>query len=327
MRFVKSESDSIYFNLTSERYLVENFKEPVFMLWIAGPSLLIGKNQNTLAEINYDYVKEQGLDVNRRLSGGGTVYNDFGNMNFTFITENSGGNIEEQFIKFTKPVVSFLKSLGVDAEFTGRNDILINGSKCSGNAQYYHKNIVLHHGTMLFDVDMSVLGSALKTKEIKYKDKAVNSVRSRVSNIKPHLNDDISIQQFQDALFAYMHNEFPDSTMSTLADDENSAIQKMVDEKYGTWEWNFGKSPKFDYQNEAKFTGGVVECQLSVKKGLITNLEIYGDFFGTKNIDELKCLLVGVKHHEEDIKQVLKEIDIQDYLFNVSVNEFTQLLF
>ncbi|QVK16864.1 lipoate--protein ligase [Mycoplasmatota bacterium] len=325
MRLLKSHSTNAFFNLTSEKYFLDNYKEPIFLLYIHTPSIIVGKNQNTLEEINYEYVKTHKIRVARRLSGGGAVFHDKNNLNFSFITKKDEGNIEEQFIKFTKPIIEFLKCLGANATFSGRNDILIDGKKCSGNAQAYQKDIMLHHGTLLFDSDMSLLTESLKPNKFKMKSKGIDSVRSRVTNIKLHLNKDLTIEQFRDELISFMKQNFTDYYELDFTKDEIEAIEKMSQEKYGTWDYVFGKSPKFQFKNINKFKGGIVECQFDVSKGIIQNMHIYGDFFGLKDINELTNQLNGTKYEESAIKEKL--IDLNDYINNITVEEFISLLF
>ncbi len=325
MRLLKSHSTNAYFNLTSEKYFMDNYKEPVFILYIHTPSIIIGKNQNALEEINYEFVRENNIRVARRLSGGGAVFHDEGNLNFSFITKKEEGNIELQFKKFTKPIIDFLNSLGANASFSGRNDIVIDEKKCSGNAQAYQKDIMLHHGTLLFDSDMQSLAKSLKPNQFKIQSKGIESVRSRVTNIRPHLNKDFTIEQFRDALIDFIKLNYTDHYDKGFIKDEINTIEKMIQDKYGTWDYVFGKSPTYQFKNINKFKGGIVECQFDVKKGKIENMHIYGDFFGMKDIDELNNLLNGTKHEEDALRKKLDHIN--DYINNVSVDEFISLLF
>lgn len=296
------------------------------MLWINKPSILIGRNQNTISEINLDYVKENGIQVVRRLSGGGTVYNDLGNMNFSFITyRNSNDNsMKNGFEKFALPVINALQSLGVNAVFTGRNDITIDEKKFSGNAQYSQKDKLLHHGTLLYDCDMSKLSLALKSKAIKFVDKSVKSVGARVTNIIDHMNRNMTLLEFREYLKDYVVNTHCIKTIYEFNEKDLEEINKIAKERFETWEWNYGKSPDYKYKNAVKYPSGVVEYHLDVENGQITNISIYGDFFGEKNIGVLEEKLIGVKHSIKDLEYVLREINIDNYIRGLSIKEFIE---
>ena len=326
MIYVINNSDSCFFNHAAEEYLMNNFDDEVFMLWINKPSILIGRNQNTISEINLDYVKENGIDVVRRLSGGGTVYNDLGNINFTFITyrNESEPQVKNGFEKFALPVINALQSLGVNAVFTGRNDITIDDKKFSGNAQYFQKDKLLHHGTLLFDCDMSKLSLALKSKAIKFKDKGVKSVGARVTNIYPHLEKHMTLEEFREYLKNYIINIHNIEMIYEFNEKDIEEINKIVKERFETWKWNYGKSPEYRYENAVKYSCGVVEYNLNVEDGIMTNVSIYGDFFGEGNIKELESALTGVKHNMEELENILKDINIGEYIRGLSTKEFIE---
>ncbi|WMM24865.1 lipoate--protein ligase [Tissierella sp. MB52-C2] len=326
MIYVINNSNDPFFNHAAEEYLMNNFDEEVFMLWINKPSILIGKNQNTISEINLDYVKENDITVVRRLSGGGTVYNDLGNMNFTFITYRSSSDtkVKNGFEKFALPVINALKSLGANAEFTGRNDIVIDGKKFSGNAQYFQKDKLLHHGTLLYDCDMSKLSLALKSKPIKFVDKSVKSVGARVTNIVDHVKEEMSLLEFREYLKNYVINTHGIETIYEFNEKDLEEINKIVKDRFETWEWNYGKSPNYKYTNSRKYPSGVVEYHLEVESGQIEKISIYGDFFGEKNITELEEKLIGKKHNINDLELVLNTININDYIHGLSAKEFIE---
>jgi len=325
MIYVINNNDSCFFNHAAEEYLMNNFDDEVFMLWINKPSILIGRNQNTISEINLDYVKENGIEVVRRLSGGGTVYNDFGNMNFTFITKRDlGTQVKNGFEKFALPVINALKSLGVNAVFTGRNDITIDDKKFSGNAQYFQKDKLLHHGTLMFDCDMSKLSFALKSKAIKFKDKSVKSVGARVTNILPNLDKPMSLEEFREYLKDYIIDTHKIETIYEFNDTDFNGINKIVKERFSTWEWNYGKSPEYTYENAVKYPSGVVEYNLNVEDGIIKEMSIYGDFFGEKNIKELESTLIGVKHSMVELENSLNDTQIDKYIKGLSKAEFLE---
>lgn len=325
MIYVINNNDSCFFNHAAEEYLINNFDDEVFMLWINKPSILIGRNQNTITEIDLDYVKDKGIEVVRRLSGGGTVYNDLGNINFTFITKREPGiKVKNGFEKFAFPVINALKSLGINAAFTGRNDITIDDKKISGNAQYFTKDKLLHHGTLLFDCDMSKLSLALKSKAIKFKDKGIKSVGARVTNISPHLHKEMSLEEFRDYLKDYIINTHKIGTIYEFNEKDLVQINKIAENRFATWEWNYGKSPRYRYENSVKYPSGVVEYNLNVEDGIIKGISIYGDFFGEDNIKELESILIGVKHNTLDLENVLKDVKINKYIKGLTKDDFLQ---
>lgn len=328
MIYVINNSNDPYFNHAAEEYLMDNFDDEVFMLWINKPSILIGRNQNTISEIKLDYVKENNIEVVRRLSGGGTVYNDLGNMNFTFITYRNSTELQvkEGFKRFALPVVNALKSLGIDAEFTGRNDITIEGKKISGNAQYFQKYKILHHGTMMYNCDLSKLSLALKSKPIKFIDKSVKSVGSRVTNILPYIKDDMSLKEFRDYLKNYVIKIYNIENIYEFSKEDIKSIEKIANRRFRTWEWTYGKSPKYRYENSIKCPSGVIEAHLDVESGKIKDVSIYGDFFGEKDIEELEEKLIGVKHNINSLNDALADIELDKYISGISAKELVGCL-
>lgn len=324
MLYVMNNSDDPFFNHAAEEYLMKNLDEEVFMLWINRPTILIGRNQNTLSEIEVDYVRENGIEVVRRLSGGGTVYNDYGVMNFTFITYKSSDPLDDGFEKFARPVIKALNSLGVEAEFTGRNDILIAGKKICGNAQYSNQDKILHHGTLLYNGDMSKIGQALKSREIKFIDKSVKSVGSRVTNIYDHMEDgEMDLASFRDYLKNYVMETHAIDEVYNFSQEELDAIEFLADSRFRTWDWNYGKSPSYSYENGFKYPGiGVVEYSLNVRAGRIEDLAIKGDFFGELNVSELEDRLRGINFSMEALEDALEDVDISSYIRGFTREDF-----
>ena len=326
MLCLRSRTNSPAFNLATEEFLLNNKLEDCFYLYINSPSIIVGKHQNSLAEINVDYVKNNNIEVIRRLSGGGAVFHDPGNLNFSFIMteqEDKSGD----FRKYTQPILDVLKSLGVDAKFEGRNDMTIHGKKFSGNAKCFYNGKVLQHGTILFSSKLPDLSQALKLNPLKYRDKAVKSISSRVTNISEHLSSKISLEEFEERIINHVRNLYEDSEIYELSASDNDAINKLVKEKYGTWEWNFGHSPQYNFQKGIKTTGGHIEINLEVKKGEIKNAKIFGDFFNIREVSELENLLIGAPHERNQIEKLLSTVGIENYLTNVSVEEFIEGLF
>lgn len=312
-----------YFNLAAEEYVLKNFTDDVFMLWRNDKSIIIGKYQNTAAEINLDFVKERDIKVVRRQTGGGAVFHDLGNINYTFIAPKDSGD----FRTFSEPILQVLNKLGVPAKFEGRNDLTIDGQKFSGNAQCIYQNRILHHGTLLFASEMDDLSAALKVNPLKFKDKAVKSVRKRVTNISTHLPHPMSVTEFIDTVMQYVSTRVQHAEFYTFSEDDLLKINKLRKEKYETWEWNFGISPKFDMGKQIRTQGGNVEVTLAVEKGKISQLKIYGDFFFRKELEDFERLFIGQNYKEESIRKLLNDIQLDDYLCHVSAEEIMELLF
>lgn len=318
MLLINNTSTNAYFNLAMEEYFLKNTTEDVFMLWRNESAIIVGKNQNTLSEINYEYVKENNIKVVRRQSGGGAVFHDLGNINFTFISCND--NSFSDFKRFTMPIIECLEDLNIHAEFSGRNDLLIDNQKFSGNAQYNYKNKVMHHGTLLFSSQINDLSSALKVKPSKFEGKGVKSVKSRVTNISNHLKKSMTVLEFKDYLMNFINNKDENNHFYELSDHDINEINKLVDEKYSTWHWNFGHSPKYSLNNEVKYPGGNIEFSLNVDKGIINEIKFFGDFFGKKDVSNIEDLLKNVMHNESSIKSTLNNIDINDYFLNCNID-------
>ncbi len=327
MKYIENNSTDPHYNLAFEEYIFKNLdKEDFVLLWRNGPSIIVGKNQNTIEEINMDYVKDNNINVVRRVTGGGAVYHDLGNLNFSFITKSQSNLID--FKTYNIPIVRALEKLGVDCELSGRNDIVIDGKKFSGIAQSIIKERVLNHGTLLFDSKLDILSKALNVKRDKIESKGVKSVSSRVTNIKPYVKDEIDVLKFKELLLKNIFEYFNQPVeIYELSHEDQENIQRMVDEKYGTWEWNFGYSPEFNFKGYKRFEGGGVEVRLHVVKGRIENCKIYGDFFGKGDIKDLEDKLKGVKYDINQISEELGDVSIEQYLGRITKEEFMKCLF
>ena len=287
------------------------------------PSIIFGKHQNTIQEINKEYTDAHGIKVVRRLSGGGAVYHDLNNLNYTIIS-NKADEGAFDFKTFSQPVIATLADLGVKAEFTGRNDLEIDGKKFCGNAQAYYKGRMMHHGCLLFDVDMSVLGQALKVSKDKIESKGVKSVRARVTNIVDELPEKITVEEFRDLLLEYMKKEYPEMTEYVFSEEELAEINRIKDTKFGTWDWNYGKSPEFNVRRGTKCTSGKVEVFANVVESKIQDIKIYGDFFGIEDVVAVEDVLRGVKYEREDVLKALETIDITRYFAGISREEIAE---
>ncbi len=326
MLIIRSNTSNPAFNLATEEFLMYNKPQDCFYLYINDPSIIVGKHQNSLAEINVDYVKENNITVIRRTSGGGAVFHDPGNLNFTFIM-NEQQEEAVDFRKYTQPIIDVLREMDVDAKFEGRNDMTIEGKKFSGNAKCFYNNKVLQHGTLLFNSTLPNLSQALKLNPLKYRDKAVKSISSRVTNIAEHLKHDITLEEFEKRIIDHVHTLYADAEVYELTAQDIAAIDKLVEEKYGTWEWNFGYSPKYNFQKGIKTNGGHVEINLDVRKGEIEKVKIFGDFFNKREVGELENMLIGAPHEREKIMNLLSAVEIEKYLSNVSLEEFVEGMF
>ena len=325
MLFILSDSFDPYYNLAAEEYLMKELDEEIFMLWRNDNTIVIGRNQNTLAEINYDYVKAEDIRVVRRMTGGGAVYHDMGNINFTFIV-NSESDFSN-YDKFTQPVIGFLRSLGVEASLKGRNDLVIGDKKFSGNAQYMHKGRMLHHGTLLYNASQNKLANALAVSEEKIKSKGIKSVRSRVTNIASHLENEMTPEAFMKAFGDYIVATENDCRFGSL-DAFETEIQKLRNEKYATWEWNFGYSPKYEFSRKKRFPFGEVEVKIQTEnEGIIKDMKIYGDFFSKEPVFELASRFCGLKHERKALENLLTEVCVSDYIAGMTAEEFLTILF
>ena len=330
MIYVKNNINDPYFNTASEEYILENFngsgnERNVFMLWRNMPCVYLGRNQNAYAEINLDYAEKNNIKVVRRLSGGGCVFHDMGNINFSFFSTVLEGQDEEKILNFghfTKPVIAALNSLGVNAELKGRNDLLIEGMKFSGNAQYVCKNKaglkkILHHGTILFDADMSKLSEVLNADEEKIKSKSVKSVRSRVTNVLHHLPEGkkMTADDFYSYLEEYIISE-NNCQIYRFTEEDIRNIELLADNFYRTNKFIYGANLKYSFRKKKYFEFGTVEVCFNVLDSKISGAKIYGDFFGEADIQELEKYFDGLPHDSAAIKERLENagIEIQKYI-------------
>ena len=325
-QYIHVTSTDPAFNLALEEYVFDRLPRDrqYFLFWQNRNAIIIGKHQNTLAEINETYVREHDIRVVRRLSGGGAVYHDLGNLNFTWITDAEDG-AQVDLGKFCQPVAEALRSLGADAQVSGRNDILIDGQKISGNAQYIREGRVMHHGTLLFDSELSTLGNALKVDPAKIQAKGVQSVRSRVTTIRPHLASGVTLADFQQCILEHL---FPVGVMEyRLTDADLAAIEDIKRTRYDTWEWNYGASPPCALIRKLRIEGcGIVEAHIRQEKGRIASLEFRGDFFSTIEPEVLATQLLGLRLTEEDCRPVLERADVSRFFAGAQTPDILMLL-
>lgn len=327
MYYLESPSHDPRFNLALEEYVFERLDRShgYFMLWQNDKAVIVGKNQNTLAEINVPYVKEHQIHVVRRLSGGGAVYHDLGNINFTFIVD-SGERAALSFETFCRPVVKALETFGVHAEINGRNDMTIQGKKFSGSAQYGRLGRTMHHGTILYDSNLEAVGRALAVSQDKLSAKGVKSVRSRVTNVKPYVSGDVSTAVFFDALLSFMIEAYG-LTPYELSAGQLSQAAALQKARYDRWDWNYGASPAYQIHKERRVEGcGRLEIFMDLHKGRIGKAAFYGDFFGNRDTGELARMLVGCKAEESALRAALQGVSIGQYFHQMDLDTFLSVL-
>lgn len=332
MRVIIHDYTDPYFNLAAEEYLLENEARDVFMLWRNDNAVVIGKNQNTWAEVNVPFTEANGITVVRRLSGGGAVFHDLGNVNFTYLTaHNPVRGID--FDPFVTPIIRALAALGVEAAADGRNDIVVNGSKISGNAQCVHRlpnggERLLHHGTLLFSADLSRLAAALQVSPEKIRAKGVASVRERVTNLKnvPGFPQDMTVQDFMSHL---AHTAVSaDAELTPLTESEIEGICALRDKKYATWEWNFGASLRHDTEKTCRFSFGILHASYTAVGGTIESLRLFGDYFGRLAVSELETALSGTPLREDALTAVLTSLPapVEEYIRGAAAEDIVRLI-
>lgn len=327
MTFIDVSTTDPAFNLALEQYVFDQMPRDrgYFLLWQNDNAIIVGKHQNTIAEINEAFVREKGIRVVRRLSGGGAVYHDMGNLNFTYIVDAAQG-MQLDLKLFCQPVADALRALGVDAQVNGRNDITIDGQKFSGNAQYVREGRIMHHGTIMFDSDLSVVGQALQVNREKIAAKGVKSVKSRVTSVRPHLPGDISLQEFKTRLLESMFRGQP-MEQYTLTEQDIAAVEALRSQRYNTWEWNYGASPAASLLRRRRVEGcGTVEAYIQTDKGRITALQFRGDFFSTVEPEELAERLIGLRPTEEDYRAALAGVDAGVYFTGLDTDTLLDIL-
>lgn len=317
--YLETSSTDPAYNLAVEEYALTHFREGnLLMLWQNAPSVIIGRNQNTAEEINQDFVNSHNIRVVRRNTGGGAVYHDLGNLNYSFITDVDGTD-RQTYERFVLPIVSALVDLGLDACSSGRNDILVSGKKVSGTAQQILKGRILHHGTLLFDTDAGMIQGALNPDPEKFRSKSVKSVRSRVGNIRSFLSVDMMVDRFWEHLKSFFL--VSDAQQIELTPDDLQAIVELKEKKYDTWEWNYGRSPKCQIQSKNRYEGGSLDIRFSVESGKITEIHIFGDYLAVKPIEELEERLIGCERREDSLMSALEDVDLSEYLGTITIQE------
>ncbi|HLV24974.1 MAG TPA: lipoate--protein ligase [Gemmatimonadales bacterium] len=316
-------------NLALEEYVFRNkpVEQDVLLFYVNAPSIIIGRNQNTIEEIAPDAVAEHDVRVVRRISGGGAVYHDLGNLNFSVMTPE----ISDRFNRydfFTRPVIDVLRDLGVPAELSGRNDIIADGRKISGNAQFASHNRMFSHGTLLLDSNLDDVTAMLRPRPGKVESKGVKSVRSRVANISEFLAAPIDVVELRDLVIERIFGTRDRASVPSieLNDEDWAAVYELMARKYGTWDWNYGENPASNVQRSQRFPAGEIDVRIDVQKGHIAGLRIFGDFMGRADVSVLEKSLVGVPYERDAILEVLGDVDMSQYFGDIANHDVLALV-
>lgn len=316
-------------NLALEEYVLRN-KMPdddLLLFYVNTPAIIIGRNQNTIEEIDPDVVAAQGIRVARRVSGGGAVYHDLGNLNFSFMTRDVSGRFN-RYDRFNGPVVEVLRSLGVPAEIGGRNDILADGRKISGNAQFATHDRMFSHGTLLLDSDLDHITAALRPRPGKVESKGMKSIRSRVANISEFLATPIDVNELRELILEGIFGTRDRSRIPTieLDDADQAAVRELLETKYRSWEWNYGQNPPSNFERACRFPAGEIDVRLDVQQGRIASIRLFGDFMGQRDVHEIEERLHGLPYHRDDITSALSSVDIARYFGEIGREEVLGLI-
>ncbi len=323
MFYLQTGSQDPYYNLAFEETVLRRRRSGDYLLlWQNDNTVVIGLNQNAEAEIDRSFVEAHGIRVVRRTTGGGAVYHDLGNLNYSFITDADGDLAMD---RFTRPVVRALRELGLAAEATGRNDILVSGKKVSGTAQRILHGRILHHGTLLFDTDPAMVAGALRADPEKFASKGVRSVRSRVGNIRPLLPTDMTLEAFWEHIKTALARD--GLVPVALTEEELAQVRALREEKYARWDWNFGRSPRYTVAGRARFPGGSLEIRADVAEGRIRDIFFYGDFMARASLDPLREALAGCLWEREAVGAVLDRFPLADLFGAIGRSEILDTFF
>lgn len=325
MYLIINKSTSPYFNLALEEYALTEMDRDMIILWRNSKAVIVGKNQNTIEEVDVDFVTANAIPVVRRQSGGGAVFHDPGNVNFTVI-HDKGEDDFDNYAKFTAPIVAYLDTLGVKAELSGRNDLAIDGRKFCGNAQAAKGGRIMHHGCILYSADFGDLANSLKPRDIKLESKGVKSVRKRVTNIAEHMASPMSADDFFLGLAEYFMNSTAGIERYELTGEDIARTQRLADDKYSTWEWNYGRSPAYNMHSSRRYDFGIVEAAMTVEGSIVKDINITGDFFGELDKSGLEELIRGTRHERDAIKEALSNTALGSYISGMTTDLLLELL-
>ncbi len=319
MIYIKCGSENANFNFALEKYAMDELdvSDGYFMFWRTTPTLMTGRYQNTLAEINMPFAKTNNINIVRRITGGGTIYTDPNGWQFSFIVKNRGTR-QIDFDTFTKPILDALRHLGVPAQASGRNDLVVDGKKISGNAQYNRKDLTLHHGSLLFDTNLEHLVRALTPDDEKLVAKGIQSVRQRVTNISDYMENKITALEFRDVILSFLIDGMETYELSSK---DTEKVNQIKQAQFDTWAWNFGSNPRFNISKENRFAGGKLSVQTCVENGRIADINLFGDFFAKEGLDMLLSALKGCPYKEDAVKKTLEDNDAENYFYNITLEE------
>ena len=326
MRYLKNPSTNPYYNMAFDEYCLESLPidEPVFFLWQNRPAVIVGYNQEVNTEVNLDYLKEKGIDLVRRVTGGGAVYHDLENLNYTIVGRSE--DLERDYPEYASLLAKALQTLGVPATLSGRNDILVEGRKVSGFAKRVCKNRLMVHGTLMYNVDVDVLTNVLNPSTTKLQSKGIASVRSRVANLCDYLPEIPDIQTFSQRLEEILSNNYTD-TEYQLTETDLANIQRLTDKKFATWEWNYGRSPKATLVHSARLACGTVEIHLTLAENRIASCRFGGDFLGNLPASDVEKALTGIPYEINEIRKCLSKLEISRYFDRVSADNLLEMMF
>ena len=326
MRYLKNPSTNPYYNMAFDEYCLESLPidEPVFFLWQNKPAVIVGYNQEVNTEVNLEYLKEKGIDLVRRVTGGGAVYHDLENLNYTIVGRSE--DLERDYPEYAALMMKALQALGVPATLSGRNDILVDGKKVSGFAKRVCKNRLMVHGTLMYNVDVDVLTHVLNPSTTKLQSKGIASVRSRVTNLCNYLPELSDIQAFKNRLEEILSNNYSDAEYK-LSETDLAHIQQLTDEKFATWEWNYGRSPKATLVHSARLACGTVEIHLTLAENRIASCRFGGDFLGNLPASDVEKALTGIPYEINEIRKCLSKLEISRYFDRVSADNLLEMMF
>jgi lipoate-protein ligase A len=318
MIYIETGSTDVYYNFGLEYYFTveKRLSDTVFLFWQTTPTLMVGKYQNVLEEINKPYADEHNIKIVRRMSGGGTIYTDMGGWQFTFIQQAGGHQIE--FQQYIAPVIDALRELGVNAGFNGRNDLTIDGRKFSGNAQYRLEGATVHHGSLLFDTDIEQMVASTTVDSYKITSKSIKSVRDRVTNIAEHLPAPMAPEDFKRCMVRHITGG---GTVYEVTPEDDARIRQLADEKFRSWESIYGADPKFNVERTRRFEGGKMQFKIDVRKGVIQSAAVYGDFFATVDADTICSALAGCRYERSAVLDALRRSNIDGTVYRISAQE------
>ena len=308
MKFLRNSCTDPHYNMSFDEYCLEQFPsdETVFYLWRNAPSVIIGRNQNAYAEVSLPYLEANGIVLARRVTGGGAVYHDRQNLNYTIVGRSR--DLDRDYPGYLHLVLDALRSLGVPAEMNGRNDITVEGRKVSGYAKRVYKDRLMVHGTLMYDVDIEKLTMALSTPGSKLDAAGIASVRSRVANLKDYLPQFSDVVAFKDALERILSRDYADQQLILTAEQE-AEIREICRSKFSTWEWNFGQSPKAQFRKALRLPCGTVEASCSIVRGGIAGLAFGGDFIGSLPAEGIAAALEGCRFERAAVLEALRGLD------------------